>query len=141
MYIFLIVVHITVCIILIAVILLQAGRGGGLTEALGGETAQSILGTQAPVILKRATTISAILFLVTSLVLGMVTARRGMSLFDRTRLPIMPSSAGPSASETVPPGPAPSAPSGEAPVQDAPAQAEPGQTAPIQAEESVPAEK
>ncbi|RKY42838.1 MAG: preprotein translocase subunit SecG [Candidatus Makaraimicrobium thalassicum] len=90
MYILLITIHIVVCLILISTILLQAGRGGGLTEAFGGggsDTIQSVLGTQAPVILKKATTISAIAFLVTSLVLGMVTARRGMSLFERVRFP------------------------------------------------------
>lgn len=81
MYILLIAVHIIICIILIATILLQAGRGGGLTEAFGGETAQQVFGTQAPIVLKRATEVSAILFLVTSLLLGMVTARRGRSLF------------------------------------------------------------
>jgi preprotein translocase subunit SecG len=90
MYIFLIVIHIIVCLILIVTILLQAGRGGGLTEAFGGgggDSVQSMLGTQAPVIIKKATTISAIAFLVTSLVLGMVTARRGRSLFDRANIP------------------------------------------------------
>ena len=81
MYIVLIAIHIIICIILIATILLQAGRGGGLTEAFGGETAQQVFGSQAPIILKRATEVSAILFLVTSLLLGMVTARRGRSLF------------------------------------------------------------
>ncbi len=65
-----------------ATILLQAGRGGGLTEAFSGQ-AQSVLGTQAPTILKKATTISAILFLVLSLVLAMYTARRGRSLIQQ----------------------------------------------------------
>ncbi len=87
MFTLLMIIHIVACIILIAVILLQAGRGGGLSEAFGSEGAESLLGTQAPVILKKATTISAILFIVTSLVLGMVTARRGRSLFDNMNLP------------------------------------------------------
>lgn len=88
MYIFLIIIHVIVCLILIATILLQAGRGGGLTEAFGGsEGAQSMLGTQAPALLKKATEVSAIAFLVTSLVLGMVTARRGRSLFEGATIP------------------------------------------------------
>jgi preprotein translocase subunit SecG len=88
MYILLILVHILVCIVLIAVILLQAGRGGGLTEAFGGgETAQQLLGTQAPLLLKRATEVAAIGFLVTSLLLGIITARRGRSLFERVQFP------------------------------------------------------
>jgi preprotein translocase subunit SecG len=77
--------------VLISVILLQAGRGGGLTESFGGETAQSVFGTQAPLILKKATTASAVAFLVTSLALGVVTARRGRSLFEQGRLKVMPS--------------------------------------------------
>ena len=86
MYILIIIIHVIVCLVLISVILLQAGRGGGLTEAIGGESTQSILGTQAPLILKKATTISAIAFLVTSLLLGIITARRGKSLFDQNKL-------------------------------------------------------
>ncbi|MBU1084414.1 MAG: preprotein translocase subunit SecG [Candidatus Omnitrophota bacterium] len=91
MFISLIIVHLIVCLILIATILLQAGKGGGLTEAFGGgETAQSVFGTQTPKILKKATTVSAIVFLLTSLTLGMVTARRNKSLFDKIRLPEIP---------------------------------------------------
>ncbi len=93
MFAFLIVVHIVVCIILIAVILLQAGKGAGLTEAFGGgETIQQVLGTQAPVVLKKATAVSAILFLVTSLLLGMVTAMTGKSLMlkQMQTAPILP---------------------------------------------------
>ena len=53
MYIALITLHIILCVVLIVTILLQAGKGGGLTEMFGGETAQSVLGTQAPALLKK----------------------------------------------------------------------------------------
>ncbi len=118
MYIVLIIIHIIACLTLIAVILLQAGRGGGLTESIGGDTAQSVFGTQAPVILKKATTISAIVFLVTSLTLGVVTARRGRSLFDQQRLKVMPSAA---RQEAVPVTPAETAEKAAEPVQTEPA--------------------
>lgn len=88
MYILLIIIHIMACLLLIAVILLQAGKGGGLTEMVGGDTAQSLLGTGAPVVLKKATTVSAIVFLTTSLLLGIVTARMGRSIFDRMNFPV-----------------------------------------------------
>ncbi len=39
-------VHIIVSLILIFVILLQAGRGGGLSETFGGSQTQTILGTK-----------------------------------------------------------------------------------------------
>ncbi len=90
MYIALIVLHIVLCIVLIVTILLQAGKGGGLTEMFGGDTAQSVLGTQAPALLKKLTEISAVGFIVTSLALGMVTSRRGQSLFDGSTRPYMP---------------------------------------------------
>lgn len=93
MYILLIVFHMIVCLILISVILLQAGKGGGLTETFGSDGGQSILGTQAPAILKKATTVSAVAFLVTSLVLGMVTARRGRSLLNGMRMPAVAAAA------------------------------------------------
>lgn len=89
MFVILLVMHIIVCIFLIAVILLQAGRGGGLSEAFGG-SAESVLGTQAPTVLKKATTVSAVLFLVLSLLLAMIAARRGKSLFQQMAVPVAP---------------------------------------------------
>lgn len=90
MYIVLIIFHVLICLFLIATILLQTGRGAGLTEMFGGEATQSLLGTQAPKILKTATEISAGVFIVTSLLLGMITARTGRSLFDVSEMPVMP---------------------------------------------------
>jgi len=55
MYMFIIAVHVIVCVILIATILLQAGRGGGLAESITGSGMQSMFGTQAPTMLKKAT--------------------------------------------------------------------------------------
>ncbi|MBU0571594.1 MAG: preprotein translocase subunit SecG [Candidatus Omnitrophica bacterium] len=109
MYHILLAIHVITCLFLIVSILLQAGRGGGLTEAFGGQT-QSVLGSQAPNILKKATEISAILFLVLSLVLAMFAARRGKSLFQQMRVPVrMPVAA--SVTNEVPAAPAASVPS------------------------------
>lgn len=84
MYTFLLIFHALISLGLIAVILLQAGRGGGLVESMGGGgSSESLLGTQAPKILKKATTVAAVLFIVNSLVLGMITARRSRSLMER----------------------------------------------------------
>ncbi|MFH1877418.1 MAG: preprotein translocase subunit SecG [Candidatus Omnitrophota bacterium] len=128
MYILIILVHVLACVVLIAVILLQAGRGGGLTEVFsGGETAQSLLGTQAPVLLKKATTVSAVVFLCTSLLLGVLSAKMGRSLFDQSQLPLLPrqldTAAGTplDAEAVMPQGPAPAEAPGAAPQDNAPA--------------------
>ena len=87
MYIALTVVHVLVCFFLIAVILLQAGRGGGLSDmAGGGGQPQAILGTQTNTFMMRVTEVCAILFIVTSISLGLLTASRNKSLVEKTRL-------------------------------------------------------
>ncbi|MBI3318164.1 MAG: preprotein translocase subunit SecG [Candidatus Omnitrophica bacterium] len=77
------VVHLFMCFILIAVILLQAGRGGGLADAFSGGTAQSILGTRGAAFLTKATSICATLFMLTSLSLAILSVQRGRSLMER----------------------------------------------------------
>lgn len=79
---FLLFVHVVVCLILIAVILLQAGRGGGLSETFGGGAAQSILGTRGAAYLTRATTAFAVVFMLTSLGLAILSAERSKSLLE-----------------------------------------------------------
>ncbi|HTL71027.1 MAG TPA: preprotein translocase subunit SecG [Candidatus Eisenbacteria bacterium] len=86
MYIFLIVVHVFVCLVLILVVLLQAGRGGGLSDMMGGGQPQSVFGTQTNQFMTRATEICAILFVITSLSLGIISTQRGKSLMERRRL-------------------------------------------------------
>ncbi len=86
MYAFLLVVHVFVCFVLVAVILLQAGRGGGLSEMMGGGQPQSILGTQTNKFMTRATEVCAVLFIVTSLTLAVLTTQRGKSLIEKQML-------------------------------------------------------
>ena len=85
MQVFLIVIHVIACLFLIAVILLQAGRGGGLSDIAGGSQAQSILGTETNAFMKRLTEIFAVIFIVTSLSLGIISTHRGKSLIDQKR--------------------------------------------------------
>ena len=74
-------IHVLVCLILIAVILLQAGRGGGVADTFGSAT-QSMFGTRGAVYLTRATTFCAIVFMCTSLSLAFLSARSGRSLLE-----------------------------------------------------------
>ncbi len=82
MYYVVIAVHGVVCLFLVAVILLQAGRGGGLSDIAGGQP-QSILGTQTNQFMTRVTEVCAVLFVVTSVTLGIMTSHRGKSLFEK----------------------------------------------------------
>jgi preprotein translocase subunit SecG len=76
-------IHVTVSLALIAVILLQAGRGGGLSETFGGSATQTILGTKTSVFLKRATAASAIIYILTCLTLAVLTSHQGRSLVSK----------------------------------------------------------
>ena len=75
-------IHLISCIVLIGVILLQAGRGGGLADTFGGGAAQSLFGTRGTVYLTRATTVFAATFMVTSLTLAILSVQRGKSLME-----------------------------------------------------------
>jgi preprotein translocase subunit SecG len=79
-------IHVTASLVLIAVILLQAGRGGGLSETFGGNTTQTILGTKTSVFLKRATAVSAIVYILTCLTLAVLTGHRGRSLVAKGQM-------------------------------------------------------
>ena len=79
-------IHVIVSLVLIAVILLQAGRGGGLSESFGGSSTQTIFGTKTSVFLTRATAVSAVVYILTCLVLGVMTSHRGRSLVAKGSL-------------------------------------------------------
>jgi preprotein translocase subunit SecG len=70
------VIHIIVCFILIIAVLLQSGKAADLAGAFGGGGSQTVFGPRgAATILSKATTISAIVFMLTSLSLWMLSAR------------------------------------------------------------------
>jgi len=75
---FLISLHVIFCILLIIVILIQAGRGGGLVEMLSG--VESMFGTKTNALLTRATTILSIAFFITCLSLALLSAKQSRSL-------------------------------------------------------------
>ena len=77
MTIFLLIIHVFVCLFLIGVVLLQSGKGAELGAAFGGSS-QTIFGSRgAATFLNKMTTISAIVFMITSLTLAVVTAKGG----------------------------------------------------------------
>ena len=78
-------IHVIVSIFLIAVILLQAGKGGGLSDVFGGGSSSTIFGTKAGTFLTRATIAAAVIFIVTSLTLAVMSAHKSRSLMDLQR--------------------------------------------------------
>lgn len=84
MYTFILVIHVIVSLFLIFVILMQKGRGEGLADAFGGGSSQTtIFGTRAGTFLTRATTASAIIFMVTCILLTVLSSLRGLSIVDK----------------------------------------------------------
>lgn len=70
--------HVLVCILLATIILMQAGRGGGLTESFS--SAESMFGAQTNSFMIRATTVFATIFFITSLSLAVLSSQRSKSL-------------------------------------------------------------
>ena len=95
LYMIVIALHVIVSLVLIFVILLQAGRGGGLSESFGGSSTQTLFGTKTSVFLMRATAVSAVVYIITCLVLGVMTAHRGRSLVSKGPITVPASQQGP----------------------------------------------
>ena len=86
MIIVLVAVHVLICFTLILVILLQAGRGQGLTgPTFGSGNVQSLFGTRAGDFLTKATSVAAIGFLLTCIGLNIMEARKSRSLLEGSR--------------------------------------------------------
>ena len=69
----LIVIHTIVSLLLIAVVLMQASQGGGLSGTFGGNAASSVLGGQnAGNVLSRITTWLATLFLILAVIISIL---------------------------------------------------------------------
>jgi preprotein translocase subunit SecG len=80
MVILLTIVHVLVCFFLIIVVLLQSGKAADLAGAFGGMGSQTAFGPRgAATVLSKATTIAAVLFMLTSLSLSVVATRRSGS--------------------------------------------------------------
>jgi preprotein translocase subunit SecG len=102
MTIVLVLVHVIVCIALIMIVLLQTGKGADMGAAFGGGASQTLFGSSgASTFLSKATTIAAIIFMVTSLCLAFFSSHRvGSSVLSDTKPPAEESA--PVKAETVP---------------------------------------
>jgi preprotein translocase subunit SecG len=70
------IIHVAVCFFLIVVVLLQSGKSGDIAAAFGGMGSQTAFGPRgAASILSKATTWSAVVFMVTSITLSVAASR------------------------------------------------------------------
>ncbi len=123
MFTFLIIIHLLASLVLVLVVLLQSGKAGDLASAFGGAGTQTAFGARgAATVLTKATTVCAVVFMLTSLGLSITYLRgtKGGSVMEGVSAP--PAQTAP-APET-PANPAPG--SGGGSSESAPAQ-QPGQ--------------
>jgi preprotein translocase subunit SecG len=72
----LIIIHVLVCLFLIAIVLLQHGKGADIGATFGGSS-QSLFGTEGPIpLLNKITTLAAIVFMVTSISLAYISSNK-----------------------------------------------------------------
>jgi len=119
MYSILIVIHVIISLFLIAVILLQAGKGGGVADTFGGSQMQNMFGTKSTTVLTKLTAVCAIGFMVTCISLAIISSRQTRSIVDNVRMPtttttttVTPNAQSPLAPEAA----APSAPASPEPA-------------------------
>jgi preprotein translocase subunit SecG len=104
------IIHVLVCFFLIAVVLLQSGKSGDLAAAFGGQGSQTAFGPRgAASALSRATTWSAIIFMLTSITLSIYASRRAgpTSVFSGVKPSQTKSQPAPSTPPAVPANQAP----------------------------------
>ena len=115
---FFIIMHVIVSIALIMIVLLQTGKGADMGAAFGGGSSQTLFGSSgASTFLGKATTVAAVIFMLTSLVLAY---RSGLTTGDSIMMdkkapieqqatptapamPAAPDQSAQPAAETVPP--------------------------------------
>jgi preprotein translocase subunit SecG len=118
MYTLAVVIHVTVCFLMIAAILLQAGKGAEIGAAFGGSS-QTVFGSRGPgTFLSKVTVAAAIIFMVTSLGLAVMSKERTFSStvidLNKKETPPLPAEppkdTTPSTTETPSSAPVPSTP-------------------------------
>jgi len=106
MFTFVVIIHVIVSLIIIGLVLLQAGKGADIGSAFGGSGSQAVFGSMGtPTVLGKITTAVAVIFMVTSFSLAVLAHKKAST--------IMPASAPARSDATLAPAPPPA----PAPVQ------------------------
>ena len=141
MYILLISIHVVVCIFLIIVVLLQSGKAADLAGAFGGMGSQTAFGPRgSATLLSKATTASAVVFMLTSMALSILATRSTGGDVGKTVLDQTPATQTTPAKPASPmPVPAPAqAPTGQPSVTLTPEGGGPSQTIPLNIPKNSP---
>jgi preprotein translocase subunit SecG len=82
--------HVTCCILLILIVLLQSGKGAEMGVSLGGGAGQTLFGAGGPAtLLTKITTGVAILFMITSLSLAYMSGHKSdTSVITESSIPV-----------------------------------------------------
>src|SRR5512147_2570879 len=83
--------YVIVCLVLLLVILLQQGKGGDIASAFGGSSSQAAFGARSgATVLTKATTVSAVLFMLIAMALAIMGERGPRSVVSGTSAPRSP---------------------------------------------------
>src|ERR1051326_5678653 len=119
MYTLFLIVHVLVCFFLIIVVLLQSGKAADLAGAFGGMGSQTACGPRgSATLLSKATTVSAVVFMITSLALSILASRNaglGTTVLEDVKTP--PAKSQPAAPVPIPGQPITINPEGGKPIQ------------------------
>ncbi|NLT22955.1 MAG: preprotein translocase subunit SecG [Syntrophorhabdus sp.] len=75
------IIHVIIAIALILIVLLQTGRGSDMGAAFGGGSSQTLFGSSGSSgFMTKLTTIAAVVFMLTSLVLAYTYSHKGSSI-------------------------------------------------------------
>jgi preprotein translocase subunit SecG len=106
------VLHVLMCLAIIAIVLLQAGKGADIGSAFGGAGSQAVFGSMGtPTVLGKITGVVAIIFTITSFTLALYGGERSASSVVREPAP------------ATTPAPAPATPAPGAPAEGTPSPA------------------
>lgn len=112
---FVVVLQVLVALFLIMVVLLQPGNRGGASAALGGAGSDTVFGARgANTFLSKITFGAAILFMVTNLIISMMSSANEKTVFDKVAPPV--------STKAAPEAAAPSGEIGDQPAAGAPAE-------------------
>jgi preprotein translocase subunit SecG len=121
MIVLLVIIHVIVCIALIMIVLLQTGKGADIGAAFGGGASNTLFGTTgASTFLSKATTVAAVVFMLTSLALAYLASQRP----SRSVVSEVPAAVETKAPEAAPAQSAPPAPAAAETKPDAPAKSQ-----------------